>query len=136
MWNLKISIVVAGGRTTSGCIYEVPIHHNRVMLDVDIVLAFDGINHYSAVVHQDNSLVACEKISLRADDVHLSTEYELLQPDEDIRSPDPTFILPKWDRYLRKRNEACLLQPDAQAIIDRQVTQLMCELTDVWVECE
>ena len=89
------------------------------MWDVDIVLAFDGINHYSAVVHQDNSLVACEKISLHADNVHLSTEYELLQPDEDIRSPNLTFILPKWDRYLCKRDEAHLLQLDAQAIIDK-----------------
>ena len=136
MWNFKISIVVAGGQTTSGHIYEVPICHNGRMQDVDIVLAFNSIDHYSAVVHQDKSLVACEKISLCADDVHISTEYELLQPNEDIRSPDPTFILPKWDRYLCKRDEACLLQPDAQAIIDKRVTQLMCELTDAWVECE
>ena len=119
MWNLKISIVVAGGQTTSGRINEVPIHHNRGMWDVDIVLAFDSIDHYSAVVHQDNSLVPCEKISLCADDVHLSTEYKLLQPNEDIRSPNPTFVLPKWDRYLCKRDEACLLQLDTQAIIDK-----------------
>ncbi len=79
---------------------EVPICHNGGMWDADIVLAFDGVNHYSAVVCQDNSLVTCEKISLHANDVHLSTEYELLQPNEDIRSPDLTFVLPKWDRYL------------------------------------
>ncbi len=120
MWNLKISIVVASGCTMSGCIYEVPICHNGGMRDADIILAFDGVDHYSAVVCQDNSLVTYEKISLCTDDdVHFSTEYELLQPDEDIRSPDPTFILPKWDKYLRKRDEAHLLQPDAQAIIDK-----------------
>ncbi len=100
MWNVKISIVVTGSHTTSGCIYEVLIHHNGGMRDMDIVLAFDRVDHYSAVVHQDNSLVTCEKISLHTDDVHLSTEYELLQPDEDIRSPDLTFVLPKWDKYL------------------------------------
>ena len=68
MWNMKISILVAGGWQVTVEIYKVPLHHQGGMVEADIVVAFNGHGHYSPVVCNDKTLVSAAKCTWYEDD--------------------------------------------------------------------
>ena len=103
MWNMKISILVAGGQQVTAEIYEVPLHHQGGMVEADIMVVFNGHGHYSPVIHNDKMLVSAAKCTWHEDDQYVSLESKLLQPDEDLHHPNPTFVLPWWDKFLQKQ---------------------------------
>ena len=68
MWNVKISILVAGGQQVTAEIYKVPLSHQGGMVEADIMVAFDGHGHYSPVVCKDKTLVSAAKCTWHEDD--------------------------------------------------------------------
>lgn len=134
MWNLRISVVYAGGGAVDAPVWEVPFRHAGSLEDADLVLVFDGFGHYSAAVPADGTGVECEKVSWKEGDTHFSTEVELLADDEDERSPDPTLALAGWDQYQQHRARVRVRRPDVAAAVQAEAQRLSQQMQDAWVQ--
>ena len=103
------------------------------MVEGDIMVAFNGHGHYSPVIPNDKTLVSAAKCTWHEDDQYVSLESELLQLDEDLHCPDPTFVLPWWDKFLQKWEKARLSEPAAVAVIEKAALAMTNELTTVYI---
>ena len=114
-------------------IYKVPLHHQGGMVEADIKVAFNGHGHYSPVIHNDKMLVSVAKCTWCEDDQYVSLKSELLQLDEDLHCPNPTFVLPQWDKFLQKWEKARLSEPATVAVIEKAALVMTNELTTVYI---
>ena len=56
MWGLKITVLVAKGAK----IWELRVRHNEIMQYTDLVLVFNGVNHYCAATKQGKKSKHCQ----------------------------------------------------------------------------
>ena len=77
--------------------------------------------------------MSAEKCTWHEDDQYVFLKSELLQPDEDLHCPNPTFVLPWWDKFLQKWEKARLSEPAAVVVIEKAVLVMTNKLTTAYI---